>query len=228
MIEILYQDEHLIAINKPHGLLVHRSAIATNTDEYAVQILRDQIGRRVNPIHRLDRKTSGVLLFSFESETTKIIQEAFHSDEVRKEYVAIVRGHFPNTLTLDYAMTNDRGKLQDALTEFRCIAKSELPIPLGKWPSSRYSLVEAIPKTGRQHQIRKHLSHLNHPIIGDRPHGCNKQNRHFKAQWDMTNMLLCAVKLSLNLPYKDKRIEIIAPLSDVFLGMQQTLELSTL
>ena len=225
MLEILYQDEHYIAINKPHGLLVHRSSIATNTDTYALQLLRDQIGRRVNPVHRLDRKTSGVLIFSFEAEGTKRLQSLFEKEEVIKKYLAIVRGHFPEFVDINYDLTNDRGKVQDAKSLIYCLHQSEINIPLGKHSTSRYSLVEVQPKTGRQHQIRKHLSHLNHPIIGDRPHGCNKQNRLFKEKWNMTKMMLCATSLTFKHPYSNQNIALRANLSEAFLSCLKVVEI---
>lgn len=227
MLEVLYQDEYYIAINKPHGLLVHRSSIATNTDTYALQLLRDQIGQRVNPVHRLDRKTSGVLVFSFEAEGTKQLQALFEKEEVTKKYHAIVRGHFPEYIDINYDLTNDRGKKQEARSLISCLQQREINVPLGKHNTSRYSLVEIEPKTGRQHQIRKHLSHLNHPIIGDRPHGCNKQNRLFKEKWNMTNMLLCATSLAFKHPYTNKDIEIIAPLSEAFSYSSEILNLDS-
>ncbi|MFT4566539.1 MAG: tRNA pseudouridine65 synthase [Saprospiraceae bacterium] len=216
MLEVLYQDDHYIAINKPHGLLVHRSSIATNTDEYALQKLRDQIGRRVNPVHRLDRKTSGVLLFAYDQESTKRLHDLFSKGEITKKYLAIVRGHFPEYIEIDYALTNDRGKKQEARSIITNIQHTEINIPLGKWSTSRYSLVFVQPLTGRQHQIRKHLSHLNHPIIGDRPHGCNKQNRLFKEKWNMINMMLCATSLTFQHPYTQRKIKIQASVSDTF------------
>jgi len=226
MLEILYQDDHYIAINKPHGLLVHRSSIATNTDTYALQLLRDQIGRRVNPVHRLDRKTSGVLLFSFEAEGTKQLQALFDNGEITKTYHAIVRGHFPEKIDIDYPLTNDRGKKQEARSIITNLHHTEIEIPLGKWSTSRYSMVTIEPLTGRQHQIRKHLSHLNHPIIGDRPHGCNKQNRLFKEKWNLTRMLLCATSLQFVHPYTNKELRIVSTLSNTFQQIQSILKLN--
>ncbi|MCG8581888.1 MAG: pseudouridine synthase, partial [Bacteroidales bacterium] len=110
------------------------------------------------------------------------------------------------SIELDYALTNDRGKTQDAITQFKTIKRSELPIPFGKFSTSRYSLIEVCPKTGRVHQIRKHLNHLRHPIIGDRPHGCNKQNRLFKERWNMTTMLLHAQQLELLHPVTKEQL----------------------
>ena len=178
-LDILYQDEYLVAINKPNGLLVHRSPIAADASEFALQIVRDMLGRHVYPIHRLDRKTSGVLLFALDSVSARAFQQAMESDHSQKRYLAIVRGYFPGEINLNHPLTNDDGKTQEAETLFRCIKTTEIEIPFGKHSTSRYSLIEAFPKTGRMHQIRKHLDHLRHPIIGDRPWGCNKQNKLF-------------------------------------------------
>ncbi len=224
-LEIIYQDDYLIAINKPNGLLVHRTQIAAHEDTFAVQLLRDQIGKRVHPVHRLDRKTSGVLLFAFESAVTKNLQSQFIEGTVDKKYEAIVRGYFPESSIVDYPLTNDRGKTQAAITHFKLVRKTELPIPFGKHPSSRYSLIEARPETGRMHQIRKHLNHLRHPIIGDRPHGCNKQNKLFKERWKMTSMLLHAVNLSIKHPLTNAPLQLIAPRPKVFTQMVETLGL---
>jgi tRNA pseudouridine65 synthase len=224
-LEIIYQDEHLVAINKPNGLLVHRSPIAADASEFALQILRDQIEQYVFPIHRLDRKTSGVLLFSLDKETAKLVQKEFLENRVSKKYLAIVRGFFPEKIEVDYPLTNDRNKKQEAITVFYNNKHTEVEIPFGKHPTSRYSLIEAFPKTGRQHQIRKHLNHLRHPIIGDRPHGCNKQNKFFKEKWDMMTMLLHAQELKFKHPYEDQEVILQASLNEEFLRMQRELDL---
>lgn len=197
MLEIVYQDQYMVAVNKPHGLLVHRSSIAADAEEFALQLVRDQIGKTVYPVHRLDRKTSGLLVFALKSRIAAKLKTIFEDANTQKTYSAIVRGYFPDAIEVDYALTNDRGKTQEAITHFKTISRTELPVPFGKFETSRYSLIEASPKTGRMHQIRKHLNHLRHPIIGDRPHGCNKQNRLFKERWNMTTMLLHARQLEL-------------------------------
>lgn len=227
MLEIIYQDQHLVAINKPNGLLVHRSPIAANTDEYALQLLRDQIGLKVFPCHRLDRKTSGVLLFALTPEVQKLVNDQFMHNETSKSYWAIVRGYTPAIGTIDYALTNDKGKTQEALTHFTCLNQSEIPIASGKFPTSRYSLLEVKPITGRMHQIRKHLAHIFHPIIGDRPHGCNKQNKLFLEHWNMNTMLLHAKDLELQHPINGETLKISAQLSPEFLRMQSTLQLQS-
>ena len=225
-LEILFQDEHLVIINKPHGLLVHRSKIATNTDVYALQLLRDQIGQRVYPVHRLDRKTSGVLIFALSTEVNTSMQKQFADNKVNKTYQAIVRGFTPIQETINYALTNDNGKVQDAITNFRTLQKSELPVPYGKFETSRYSLIELIPETGRFHQLRKHMAHLRHPIIGDRPHGCNKQNKLFKEKWNMITMMLHANVINFHHPVTGKEMVVKAAFQDEFNRTLNLLSLS--
>ncbi|MFN0256260.1 pseudouridine synthase [Pedobacter ureilyticus] len=219
MLEIVYQDDYLIAINKPHGLLVHRSKIADDAKEFALQMLRDQVGRHVNPTHRLDRKTGGVLLFAFDKETEIAMQKQFQENLVDKHYLAIVRGYAPLEMEIDYPLAKENGTLQEAQTSFITLQQSEIPITIGKHPTSRYSLVKANPKTGRMHQLRKHFAHIFHPIIGDRPHGCNKQNRYFKEQLQMNTMMLHALNLTFEHPVTKQHITISADVQDEFKRM---------
>jgi len=217
MLEILFEDEDLIAINKPHGLLVHRSSIAADTSEFALQILRDQIGKRVHPAHRLDRKTSGVLLFTLNKEMDSNIQTAFAQNQIKKEYLAVLRGHSDEEGTIDYPLKKENGTIQDALTNYQTLALSEIDLPFGKFSTSRYSLVLAKPETGRMHQLRKHFAHICHPIIGDRPHGCNKQNKLWKETFQHDTMLLHAKSLTFQHPRTKENISIHANLQDEFL-----------
>ncbi|MFC4210635.1 pseudouridine synthase [Pedobacter lithocola] len=216
MLEIIYEDEHLIAINKPHGLLVHQSSIARDAIEFALQMLRDQVGKKVSPVHRLDRKTSGILLFAFDKESEISMQQQFMNAETDKKYLAILRGFTPESMDIDYPLAKENGTLQDAFTSFRTLQTAEIDLPFGKHSTSRYSLVEAAPKTGRMHQLRKHFSHILHPIIGDRTHGCNKQNKFFLEQWNMSTMLLHASELSFTHPKTSVRINLKADLHDEF------------
>ncbi len=224
MLEILYQDEYLVAINKPHGLLVHRSPIATNTDTFAVQELRNQIGLHVYPAHRLDRKTSGVLLFALDKSILPDLQLQFAEHTLEKTYWAILRGYTEDAGTIDYALTNDKGKTQEAITNYRTIARTEIEVPFGKHLTSRYSLVEAKPITGRMHQLRKHFAHILHPIIGDRPHGCNKQNKLFLEKWQMGTMLLHAKSLQLQHPITKEPLNLSADHQAEFERMLKTLQ----
>jgi tRNA pseudouridine65 synthase len=191
-LEIIYEDDELIAINKPHGLLVHRSSIAMDAEVFALQLVRDYLGEHVYPFHRLDRKTAGVLIFAKNKEAAAMMQHVFSLDSTTKKYHCIVRGFFPAEIMLDHPLTNLKGVSQEAQTLFRCLQHFELDIPLGKHATSRYAYIVAEPKTGRMHQIRKHLNHLRFPIIGDRPHGCNKQNKLFLEKWNMSTMMLHA------------------------------------
>lgn len=205
-----------MAINKPHDLLVHRTKLANDTDRFALQLLRDQIDQHVYPIHRLDRKTGGVLLFALNEEIHKVMQRQFADRNVKKKYLAIVRGFTEDQQTIDYPLKKDNGYLQDAVTRIRTIHKSEISIPFGKHKTSRYSLIEAYPETGRKHQIRKHLAHIRHPIIADRPHGCNKQNKLFKEKFGLMTMMLHALELQFVHPVSNEKIMVSADLQSEF------------
>lgn len=213
-----------MAVNKPHGLLVHRSIIAADTSEFAVQILRDQIGKKVSPVHRLDRKTSGILLFALTDQMNREMQMQFQEGKVHKKYHAIVRGFTPDFLEIDYPLRRDDGLIQDAFTAFETIKRVELPLPFGKHATSRYSLVDLHPTTGRMHQLRKHMAHIFHPIIGDRPHGCNKQNRFFKEHFQMDSMLLHARQIQFEHPVLNRTITISADYQPEYKRMLQVLE----
>lgn len=216
MLEILYQDDYLVAVNKPHGLLVHQSSLARDAREFALQKLRDQLGKIVYPVHRLDRKTSGVLLFAFTPELNSLLQQQFMRGEVDKTYLALLRGFAPESGCIDYPLVNASGKSQEAITAFNVLEKFELQVPFGKYDTSRYSLVEARPTTGRMHQLRKHFAHIYHPIIGDRPYGCNKQNKLFLENWQLNDMLLHASTLAFAHPITGNRLEIVAQFQSEF------------
>jgi len=222
-LDIIYQDDYLVAINKPHGLLVHRSPIANDATEFALQLLRDQLNRHVFPAHRLDRKTGGVLLFALGKEVEKQMQQQFQENLVDKKYLAVVRGYTDDAGEIDYPLRKENGTLQEAFTRYKTLARAELEVPLGNHPTSRYSLVEANPATGRMHQLRKHFSHIFHPIIADRTHGCNKQNKMFKERWDLDTMLLHASQLSFQHPVTHMPIHIQAPFQPEFLRIMEVM-----
>ncbi len=222
---ILYSDDYITVINKPHGLLVHRSKYADQAKIFAVQELRNQIGRYVWPCHRLDRKTSGVLVFALGPEINNHIHQQFVNNEVKKVYRAIVRGYTDNEGVIDYDLVSDKGKKQEAVTHYKTLSRTEIPVPLGRFNTSRYSLVEIYPQHGRFHQIRKHFAHISHPIIGDGVHGCNKQNRLFKERWGIMTLLLHAYKITMNHPHHNDRLTIYADYSQEFIGTKEILEL---
>lgn len=218
-LEVLYADAYLIAIDKPSGLLVHRSWLAREATEFALQRVRDQIGQRVYPVHRLDRPTSGILLFAKDSETARLLTEQFTERRVQKRYHAVVRGYlgdgelnYPLREELDKiadAQANQDKEPQEAVTRYRCLQQIELPFAVSKKHStSRYSLMEIQPLTGRKHQIRRHMSHLRHPIIGDTNHGDGRHNRFFREHFSIQRLLLAATQLSFEHPYSKEPIVI--------------------
>lgn len=222
---ILYQSADLVAINKPHGLLVHRSPIAADADEFAVQRLRDQLGKRVYPVHRLDRKTGGVLLFALTEAMNATMQQQFMDGRVTKTYRAIVRGYTPDEQEIDYPLQRGDGTetIQEAFTRLKTLRRAEIDVPFGQHSTSRYSLVELTPTTGRMHQLRKHMAHVMHPIIGDRPYGCNKQNKLFLDQFGMNTMLLHARQIVFRHPISAEEITVTAPHQAEFGRMLGTL-----
>ncbi|QTL35557.1 MULTISPECIES: tRNA pseudouridine(65) synthase TruC [Pseudoalteromonas] len=230
MLEIIYQDEHYVAINKPSGLLVHRSFLDKHETQFAMQMLRDQLGQHVFPVHRLDRPTSGVLLFALSSEAARDMNQVFIDGTVQKRYLALVRGFAPADVYVDKPLKEQLDKIadkfadqdkapQEAQTQFNCLHQATLNIPLGKYPSIRYSLVECFPKTGRKHQIRRHLNHLNHPIIGDVNHGDNKQNHFFQDHFGIRRLMLFATELKFLHPYSQQPITIRASLGEDMLNL---------
>lgn len=218
-LEILFEDEYLIAINKPSGLLVHRTSIAADETVFALQMLRDQIGQHVSPVHRLDRPTSGVLLFSKKEEILPMLKEQFADRSIQKTYLAIVRG-IPSIKSdlIDYPLKSERsGRMQEAQTFYQVLEEAEIPFDTtGRYPTSRYSLLELKPETGRTHQIRRHLAHLRHYILGDKKHGDNKQNQFFERQFGMENLLLHARKLEFIHPKSKEKIVVLASIPSHF------------
>jgi tRNA pseudouridine65 synthase len=191
---------------------------------FALQLLRDQVGQHVFPAHRLDRKTGGLLLFAKDEDSSKKVQELFSKGVVEKTYLAVVRGYTDDEGIVDYPLKKENGNMQEAVTVFRTLGRAELAVAMGKHATSRYSLLEVKPRTGRMHQIRKHLAHIFHPIIADRPYGCNKQNALFKNRWQMDTMLLHASKLSFVHPVSRKNIQLQAGLQPEFRRMIELMQ----
>jgi tRNA pseudouridine65 synthase len=218
VLEILYEDAHYVAINKPNGLLVHRTRIAEEKKEFALQLLRDQLGLRLHPLHRLDRGTSGVLLFSKSPEAAAPVVKAFEDRQPEKTYFAIVRGYTPESGTIDWPIRPDRDnnlkEPQEAVTHFERLGTIELPIPVGRYETARYSFVKVKPETGRMHQIRKHFGHIRHYIIGDKKHGDWRHNLMFLEKLNSANLLLHAAALTFEHPFTGRKIEIKAPLPE--------------
>lgn len=210
---ILHHDDHLVAVHKPAGLLVHRSALARGEREFLLQRLRDQLGRRVYPVHRLDRPTSGIMVFALSPEVATPLAKAFSQRLVAKRYLTVVRGFGPEQERLAYPLREEDGRrpkaempAMEALTEVRRLDSVELPVQVDRYPRSRYSLMEARPLTGRRHQIRRHLSQRGYPIIGDAKHGKGNHNRFFRETLDCPRLLLAAVELAFDHPREACRL----------------------
>ena len=215
---ILYSDDSIIVVNKPSGLLVHRSPIDRHETRFAVQMVRDQLGRRVYPVHRLDKGTSGALAFALDRETARSLATAFASHEVVKTYLAVVRGwptehgeiDYPLAAVHDeYAPSADTGP-KASRTRFRRLETVELPHRVDRYPTTRYSLLELRPDTGRRHQLRRHLAHVSHPIIGDSTYGKGRHNRLFAELFGVQRLLLACVRLEFAHPRSGQGLRIDA------------------
>ena len=226
-LEILYQDKYLVAINKPSGLLVHKSMIDRHEIYFAMKMLRDQIGQWVYPIHRLDKPTSGVLLFALDKESAKLMSEQFKAHTIQKKYLAVVRGYIDEKGLIDYALSvkldkiADKGakeekEAQEAQTEYEKLAKVELDFPVGKYNKTRYSLVKLLPKTGRKHQLRRHMKHISHHILGDTKYGRGEHNKFIREQYGCHRLLLHASSLKITHPYTHEELIIRAKVDDTF------------
>jgi len=229
-LEILYHDAYIVAINKPSGLLVHKSPIDKHETRFALQEVRNQIGQYVYPVHRLDKPTSGVLLFALSREAAKDLSLLFRENKVQKEYIAVVRGYteekgeidHPLKQMLDTKKEKEKGiskEAQEAQTQYECFATVELPYAVSRYPVARYSLVKLLPKTGRKHQLRRHMKHVFHPIVGDTKHGRGEHNKLFREKFDCHRLLLHSHRITFVHPITKKEIVIEAEIDDIFKGL---------
>jgi tRNA pseudouridine65 synthase len=200
---LLYQDAALVIVDKPSGLAAHRGL--SNDRDYVLTRVRDQLGQRVYLVHRLDRATSGALAMVLDPRWVDPLQRAFVGQDVSKRYLALVRGVIAERVDVDYAIPRGEGR-NDERVEARTAFRR-----LGVY-ADRYSLVEAVPETGRYHQIRRHLAHLRHPIIGDTNYGDRKENRLFRERFALMRLALHAASLELPHPEDGRRIRVEAPL----------------
>jgi tRNA pseudouridine65 synthase len=216
---ILYEDDDYVAIDKPWGMLVHRTRISED-NVFVLQLLRNQIKRRVYPVHRLDRATSGVLIFGKTTEAASRLGILFQDKVVEKQYLAVVRGYVDEQGTIDYALVDDAegGDLkQPAITHYTRLDQSEIDAAIGlRYPTARFSLVAIELETGRRQQIRKHFAHIFHPVIGDKRHGDVKHNTYFREVFNMPRMLLHSYRLSFVHPGTNIPVEILAPVDEIF------------
>lgn len=230
MLEIIYQDEYFVAVNKPAGMLVHRSWLDKHETQFVMQTLRDQIGQHVFPLHRLDRPTSGVLIFALSSEVASQVMPMFANHEMEKTYHAIVRGWILEEGRLDYALKVELDKIadkhasqekeaQEAVTDYKPLAHVEVPHSISRFPTTRYCLMELQPLTGRKHQLRRHMAHLRHPMVGDTTHGDGKHNKLFREVYDSHRLLLHASRLEFVHPFTQKMLVLEAGLDETWLKL---------
>jgi tRNA pseudouridine65 synthase len=215
VIDVLRRCERWVAVDKPAGLVVHRGE-RTRDEPAVLQLVRDQLGQRVYPVHRLDRATSGVLVLALDPEAARHFGTAFTERRVEKRYVAIVRGWIDERGVVDYPLLEEGAAMQaDAVTEFARLSAWEVPVAVGRYATGRYSLVEAFPRTGRMHQIRRHFAQLRHPVIGDVRYGDGRHNRMFREHFGVHRMLLHAQRLAF--PDLDGTQAVVeAPVPDAF------------
>jgi tRNA pseudouridine65 synthase len=217
----IYRDPWLLVVHKPAGLLVHRSPIDRHETEFALQYARAMNGGDyVYPLHRLDRPTSGLLVFARDPATAGKLGKALMAGGVGKRYVAMVRGWIPEQGVIDHPLReepedrrckDEDAPLREALTRYRRLATTEIPVAIEGYASSRYSLVALAPETGRRHQLRRHLKHISHPIIGDANHGRGRHNRYFAERFGQGRLMLAATNLSFIHPVTGEWLHLAAP-----------------
>ena len=217
-LEVLYRDDFLVVINKPAGIAVHRSGLCRNDKSYILQLLRDQINQYVFPVHRLDKPTSGILVFGLNQQVNQKLMQQFADRSIQKIYIAVVRGFTPNYDIIQYPLARTDKKptqldsqRQYAETTYSRVKTVEVPKAVGRYQTARYSLLELKPKTGRYHQLRKHMAHIRHPIIGDSNYGDRFHNRFFKQQLGLNHLMLSATNLTFYHPVTGEKLSITTP-----------------
>ena len=219
-LRILHQDSDLVVFEKPAGVLVHppedpQYRKFTSGANDVIRILREQMGTRVFPVHRLDRATQGVMVMALSGEVASALQKQFASRTITKNYLLLCRGWTQDQGVFDSPLTSELedGALCEAITEYETLHRFELAIPTGKHLTSRFSLVRADPKTGRFHQIRRHFRKASHPLIGDTVHGDGHQNRIWREITGVSRLYLTAWHLGFEHPSQGVRMHFRARFS---------------
>ncbi|MDW8478710.1 MAG: pseudouridine synthase [Xanthomonadales bacterium] len=223
-LRLLHLDAWLVAVDKPAGLLAHRSPIAPGEEDVLLRRLREQLGRRVYLVHRLDRATSGVLLAAFDRDLAAALGRQFAAGAVEKRYLAFVRGWFePPEGRIEGALEVPGRGLKPAATGYRELARIELGLPTPPHPTTRWSLVEALPETGRYHQIRRHFRRAAHPVLGDGSHGDARHNRLLRARFGIRRLMLHALELGFRHPASGAALRLRAPPDEDFARLAEAL-----
>lgn len=223
-VRVLFADEHFVVVDKPAGLLVHRSTVDRREWRALLPLVRDLVGARVHAVHRLDKGTSGAVVFARNAEAAAALSLAFREDRVDKRYLAIVRGWVPAEVVVDHALADLADPRADlagsepraARTVVRPLAQAEMTFPVGRYATARYSLVECRPQSGRRHQIRRHLKHIRHPVVGDANYGDLRHNRFFREELGISRMLLANVEIGFVHPFTGEAVRVAAPLDATF------------
>ncbi|MDO9276123.1 MAG: pseudouridine synthase [Lutibacter sp.] len=213
-IEILFEDDHIIIVNKPNNVLIHNSYYARNIqEETLLDLLFEQFGCPFYPVHRLDRKTSGVLMLAKHKEDVSVFQWLFNANQIQKTYLGIVRGFVDISVLVTSPVKNPDTKVyKDAETFCEPILTKLLDIPVIPYENSRYSLVKLTPATGRMHQLRIHMNKISHPIVGDYKYGDRFHNRMFEKEFGCQNLFLHAYTLHFTQPITNVNVSINASL----------------
>lgn len=210
---ILFRDEHMLAVDKPTGLAVHRSELTGADDDFLVDRLRRETGRNWYLAHRLDRATSGVILLAADSQVAGALGEQFMSRAVRKTYLAVCRGWPESPGTIEHPLdAPGRPDPKPATTNYRVLATHTWDIAMGRYPQQRYALVAVEPVTGRYRQIRRHFKHVSHHLIGDTSEGRGDHNRLFRQHLRVHRMLLHAWRVAFAHPVTGEPLALEAPL----------------
>ncbi|MCH1603271.1 MAG: pseudouridine synthase [Luminiphilus sp.] len=232
-LSLCFRDDALVVVEKPPGMLVHRSGIDAMEKTFLLQTLRDQLGQAVFPVHRLDKPTSGLVIFALSSEIARALSQLFERGEVEKTYQAFVRGHSPQTLTINHPLRDEvdskgrkikGGTSRDAITRLQTLASWTVPEPVDRYPEARYSQVQLKPLTGRHRQLRRHMKHISHPMLGDVRYGKGTHNRFIEEHVDIKRLWLHATELAFRHPVTQEPLSITSATPEDFLRMKSWLD----
>jgi tRNA pseudouridine65 synthase len=232
-LQICYRDDAMVVVNKPAGMLVHRSGIDARETVFLMQTLRDQLGRHIFPVHRLDKPTSGLIIFALSSDIARTLSLMFERGAVDKTYLAFVRGHTSSSLSIDHPLRDEvdrqgrktkEGAVREAATELTTLASWTVPEPVDRYPEARYSKVQLKPVTGRYRQLRRHMKHIAHPILGDVRYGKGTHNRFIEERVGVKRLWLHANSLNFSHPGTQEMLTIQSELPNDFSLMEAWLE----
>ena len=230
---VCFQDDALVVVDKPCGMLVHRSGIDARETTFLLQTLRNQLNQSLFPVHRLDKATSGLVIFALSSDVAKTLSKAFEHGGITKTYEAFVRGHTPQSLRIDHALRDEvdskgrkikNGTEREAMTELRTLTSWTVPEPVDRYPEARYSHVQLQPITGRYRQLRRHAKHISHPILGDVRYGKGTHNRFIEEHLGIRRLWLHAKQVAFRHPLTDEAVCISSAMPADFRQMTAWLE----